>query len=184
MTCPKDQKLPDFRADYTSPLDFCKLLEQELKPLYLLAFLLTANREKAEQCFAATVEQAMEEHTVVKEWARSWIKRCLIRNAVAMVFHTSDDSIEDREFWSATQYTAAGVDSEIDAVTQLPALERCVFIMSILERYSDCECSVLLGRSAKNVAEARMRALRRLPGPVALAPGGEPSDLRFVDIPA
>ena len=184
MTRPKEQKLADFRTDYASQSDFCKVLEQELKPLYLLAFLLTANHEKAEQCFATTAEQALEEHTVFKEWARSWIKRCLIKNAIGVAFPESTSSIEDREFWNARQHTTAVADNEIDAVTQLPVLERCVFVMSILERYSDWECSVLLGCGTRNVAKARMRALLRLPGPIALIPQGDPRGSRFMGIPA
>jgi DNA-directed RNA polymerase specialized sigma24 family protein len=184
MTRPKELRLADFRTDYASQSDFCKVLEQELKPLYLLAFLLTANHEKAEQCFATTAEQALEEHTVFKDWARSWIKRCLIKNAIGMVFPASAGSIEGREFWSASQPITAVADNEIDAVTQLPVLERCVFVMSILERYSDWECSVLLGCGTRNVAKVRMQAVRRLPGPVALIPQGDPRASRFMGIPA
>jgi DNA-directed RNA polymerase specialized sigma24 family protein len=184
MICPKEQKVADFRTDYASPSDFCKVLEQDLKPLYLLAFLLTANHEKAEQCFVRTAEQALEERTVFKEWTRSWIKRCLIKNAIGMVRPAPAGSIEDREFRGSGQHLAASAENEIDAVTQLPALERCVFVMSILERYSDWECSVLLGCGTRNVANARVRALRRLPEPAAFMSGSGPHASEFVGIPA
>jgi DNA-directed RNA polymerase specialized sigma24 family protein len=82
------------------------------------------------------------------------------------------DSGNRPDFWSAGRHKAVG-DDEIGPVTQLPPLERFVFVMSILERYSDWECSVLLGCSTRNVAKARMRALRRLREPVALFPRGE-----------
>ena len=173
----------DFRVDYASGAEFCKVLEQEMKPLYLLSFLLTANHYKAEQGFAATADQALKERGVFKEFARYWIKRCLIKNAIALVVPESAFSKEKRDFWSAGPDKAGG-DDEIDAVTQLPQLERFVFVISILERYSDWECSLLLGCGVKNVVQARIRALRRLPRTVALTPLGEPRASRFVKIPA
>jgi len=42
--------------------------------------------------------------------------------------------------------------------------ERFVFVMSILERYSYWDCSRLLECSMKKVAQARIGALRQLPG--------------------
>jgi hypothetical protein len=82
---PEQPKIADRRAHCASRVNICKVLEQEMKPLYLLAFLVTANHEKAERCFGATAEQALKEQSVVEEWARSWIKRCLIKNAIGMV---------------------------------------------------------------------------------------------------
>jgi glyoxylase-like metal-dependent hydrolase (beta-lactamase superfamily II) len=58
---------------------------------------------------------------------------------------------------------SGNLSDAIDAVTKLAPLERFVLVMSILERYSAWDCSLLLGCSIKNVAVARMRALRRLP---------------------
>jgi DNA-directed RNA polymerase specialized sigma24 family protein len=184
MACPKEQEVADFRADYASQSDFCRVLEQELKPLYLLAFLLTANHKKAEQCFAATARQAVEEHAVFKDWVRSWIKRCIIKNALGVIDAASTTTTDDREFWDASQNIPAISNHEINSVTRLPVLERCVFVMSILERYSDGECSVLLGCSTRNVASARMRALCRLPSPAAFIPRGDMRGSPMVEIPA
>jgi hypothetical protein len=55
MSLPEKLKIAD-RAGSANRPDFCRVLEQELKPLYLLAFLLTANHRTAEQCFVATVD--------------------------------------------------------------------------------------------------------------------------------
>ncbi|MGC1435506.1 MAG: hypothetical protein WA847_06395, partial [Terriglobales bacterium] len=63
-----------------------------MKPFYLLAFLLTANHQDAEKCFAAAVDQALEEPVVFKPWAESWVKRSLIRNAVGIVSPVSTRS--------------------------------------------------------------------------------------------
>jgi DNA-directed RNA polymerase specialized sigma24 family protein len=173
MTRLEEPRIADFRADYANDADFCKVLEQELKPLYVLAFLLTANHEKAERCFVTTAEQVLSEPLVFESWARSWTKRCLIKNAIAMVSPTSADSNEKRDLWRAGQHKTRG-DDEIDMVTRIQPLERFVFVMSILERYPDQECALLIGCTPRTVAKARMRALGRLQGRVGLVPTGAP----------
>jgi len=140
-----------------------------MKPLYLLAFLLTANHQDAEKCFAAAVDEALEEPVVFKEWAESWIKRSLVRNAIGIASPASIRSGGKRDLWNRGQEEAPG-HNEIDAVTQLAPLERFVFVMSILERYSIWDCSLLLGCSMKKVVQARMRALRRRSNPDARFP--------------
>jgi len=182
MSLPEKLKIAD-RAGSANRPDFCRVLEQELKPLYLLAFLLTANHRTAEQCFVATVEQGLNEPAVLKDWVRFHIKRSLIRNAIAVLSPASAASNEKRDPWSRGRHKAVGSD-EIGAVTRLPPLERFVFVMSVLERYSDGKCSLLLVCSTRNVAEARMRALRRLSGPVALFPRDESRAPRLVEMPA
>ncbi|MGA2416460.1 MAG: hypothetical protein ABSF59_18550 [Candidatus Sulfotelmatobacter sp.] len=157
----------DLRADYAKQADFCEVFDREMKPLCLLAFLLTATREKAEQCFLMTLDQASTEQSVFKEWTRSWIKRALIRNAIRVVSPVSGRDGGERELWNAG---APGVvsEDEINALTLLPALQRFVFVMSILERYSAWECSVLLGCSVQKVVRSRSQALRELPGPLQI----------------
>jgi len=134
MSLPEKIKIAD-RAGSANRPDFCRVLEQELKPLYLLAFLLTANHRTAEQCFAATVEQGLNEPAVLKDWVRFHIKRTLIKNAIAILSPPSAVGNEKRDSWSGGRHKALG-DYQIDALTRLPPLERFVFVMSVLERYS------------------------------------------------
>jgi hypothetical protein len=47
-------------------------------------------------------------------------------------------------------------------ILELPAFERFVFVMSVLEHYSDQECSLLLGCTRADVLAARTRALRQI----------------------
>jgi hypothetical protein len=162
-------KTHNLRADYTQRMDFCDVFERDMKSLYLLAFLLTANHSAAEQCFTLTVEEALKERAVFKEWRRSWVKRSLIKNAIQIVSPASAQATEKRELWNIQQGGKLA-DVEIDAVTRLVPLERFIFVMSILERYPAWECSLLLGCDANRLAQVRMRALRGLPGPDALVP--------------
>jgi DNA-directed RNA polymerase specialized sigma24 family protein len=50
----------------------------------------------------------------------------------------------------------------MDAVLGLEDFERFVFVMSVLEHYSEHDCALLLGCSAREVREARGRALEEL----------------------
>jgi hypothetical protein len=52
--------------------------------------------------------------------------------------------------------------AEIAGIVDLPAFERFAFVMSVLERYSDQECALLLGCAPGDAAAARTRALERL----------------------
>jgi hypothetical protein len=81
----------------------------------------------------------------------------MIRSELAEL-SASADSNENRDLWRAGQHIARG-DDEIDMVTRIQPLERFVFVMSILERYPDQECALLIGCTPKSVAKARMREL-------------------------
>jgi hypothetical protein len=50
----------------------------------------------------------------------------------------------------------------IGSILRLEDFERFVFVMSVLEKYTDHDCSVLLGCARRDIAETRMRALLRL----------------------
>src|ERR1700719_907468 len=70
---------------YASKADFHQIFDEDMNGLYLLSFLLTADREKAEQCFVSGLEDAAGGNPVFKEWARSWARRAIILNAVRSI---------------------------------------------------------------------------------------------------
>src|ERR1700722_10521998 len=70
---------------YASSDDFRQVFDEDMNSLYLLSFLLTADRETAEQCFVSGLEDAVEGNPVFKEWARSWARRVIIVNAVRAI---------------------------------------------------------------------------------------------------
>jgi hypothetical protein len=165
-------KIASFRADYATHIDFCDVLRNETKHFYLLAFLLIANHQESEHCFESMVEEAFREQTVLKEWVRSWIKRRLIENAIKMVSPASARSPQKRDPWGLGQCEPHR-EHTIDTVTTLAVFERFVFVISILERYSDRDCALLLGCGANSVAQARIRALRRLSDRAAVLSRGD-----------
>jgi DNA-directed RNA polymerase specialized sigma24 family protein len=58
---------------------------------------------------------------------------------------------------------------EIDVILGLEDFERFVFIMSVLERYSDHDCALLLGCSVQQFRQARTRAFRHIKNSVGAA---------------
>jgi hypothetical protein len=153
------------RTPYASSADFCRIFDEDMNDLYLLSFLLTADREKAEQCFVSGLEDAVEGNPVFKEWARSWARRAIIQNAVRAInplpverggrSHSASVDSHDKALSPQQQVEIAGV-------LGLEPFDRFVYVMTILERYSDHECSLLLGCARRDVVAARTRALQQL----------------------
>jgi len=151
-------------SQYASNEDFCRIFHEDMNGLYLLSFLLTADRAKAEQCFVSGLEDSVQGNHVFKEWARSWARRTIIQNAVRMM---NPRPTEARGYSSASvngndTTLLAGQQLEIAAVLRLEPFERFVYVMTVLEHYSDQECSVLLGCARRDVLAARTRALQQL----------------------
>jgi DNA-directed RNA polymerase specialized sigma24 family protein len=143
--------------------DFCNAFVKDMKPLYLLAFLLTANHQDAEQCFATALEAASEA-TVFRAWVRPWIRRTLIKVAIHRVLRRPGDNGQTRDSWG----DSGAVTSLFKAVAQLGSLERLVFVIVVLERYSIKECSLLLDCTEQATVTARSHALKDLSSDRAL----------------
>jgi DNA-directed RNA polymerase specialized sigma24 family protein len=148
-------------ASYASSGDFCRIFCEETDSLYRLSFLLTADRDKAQQCFVSGLEDSLKGSRVFKEWARSWARRALIQNAVRVINpRPMGENIPSSFNRSGKPPVAEPV--EIAAILDLAPFERFVYVMSVLERYSDQDCSVLLGCSRREVNAARIRAFEQI----------------------
>ena len=141
-------------AQYAIRSDYCTIFQEDMHPLYLLAFLLTTNHAGAEQCYVESMDNVIKGNPVFREWVRSWIKRNVIQSAIRMVFCESAQ-LQVRDTW----HESPGSDV-IDTVTRLAPLLRFVFVMSVLERYSDHECSRLLNCTVQEIIDARTQALQ------------------------
>jgi hypothetical protein len=158
-----DSKRTTTETPYATNADFCQIFSGEMNGLYLLAFLLTADREKAEQCFVSGLEDAVQGNPVFKEWARSWARRVIIQNAVRLIKpQPAERNGRSRSGSVNGNDQPAAQQVEVAAVLALEPFERFVYVMTVLERYSDHECSLLLGCGRRDVIDARTRALREL----------------------
>jgi hypothetical protein len=149
---------------YASSDDFRRVFDQDMNSLYLLSFLLTADREKAEQCFVSGLEDAVEGNPVFKDWARSWARRVIIISAVKAI---NPRPMEENSCSSSAPVSSNGKTQpveqvEIAAVLAFEPFERLVYVMTVLERYSDQDCSLLLSRARRDVVAARTRALEQI----------------------
>jgi hypothetical protein len=166
---------------YAIESDFCRIFTQDMNTLYVLSFLLTADRQKAEECFVSGLEDSVKSNRVFKEWARSWAQRSIIRNAIRMMEPTPGRTTEQTP--RPTTDGGAGAKLEGNAslasILALGAFERFVFVMSVLERYSDQDCSILLGCSRRDVVLARGRAVGRMAG---VAESGQPRAVDSAEI--
>ncbi len=146
---------------YATRGEFCRIFEEDMNRLYLLSFLLTGDRTVAEQCFVEGLHIAQEGNQVFKEWAESWARRAIIQNAIRMI---RPQKATDGTHSTADSSTGSALTepAEIAGIVDLPAFERFAFVMSVLEHYSDQECSLLLGCTRADVTAARTRALERL----------------------
>jgi len=83
-------------------------------------------------------------NNVFREWAQSWARRTVIQNAIQMIRPRRAGISSPR---SASREIADGSrlqPADFTAILKLAAFDRFVFVMSVLECYSDQECSLLL----------------------------------------
>jgi hypothetical protein len=149
---------------YATSDDFRRVFDEDMNSLYLLSYLLTADREKAEQCFVSGLEDAVEGNPVFKEWAHSWARRVIIVNAVRAI---NPRPTEENGRSSAAPVSNNGKTPPVEhvgiaAVLALEPFERFVYVMTVLERYSDQDCSLLLGCARRDVVAARTRAFEQI----------------------
>lgn len=150
------QQTPTDKA-FASSKEFCRIFEKDMDRLYVLSLLLTGDPELAEKCFVRGLEDSKNGNPVFKEWAESWARRTIISNAIREI---RPRPYGQQSVHEVTEF--ANLPSELAAIVGLPAFERFVFVMSVLEDYSNRDCKLLLNCSNFDVAEARARALQRL----------------------
>jgi uncharacterized membrane protein len=146
----------DACGQYTTRGDFCRVFYEQTRSLYRLSFLLTADQEKTQQCFVSGLEDCVKSNSVFKEWARSWARRAIIQSAVRVIHPGPIPA----SFGSNDKMVVAE-PPEIAAVLLLEPFERFVYVMSVLEHYSDHDCSLLLGCAQRDVVAGRVRALQQ-----------------------
>jgi DNA-directed RNA polymerase specialized sigma24 family protein len=151
---------------YASREDFHRIFTEDTNDLYQLSLLLMRDSGKAEQCFVSGLEECVTGNPVFREWARSWAKRAIIQNAIRELkprsIH-SNSRLSETIFRDIDQLSSVRDGGfAMDAVLGLEDFERFVFIMSVMEQYSEHDCALLLGCSVREIREGRTRALREL----------------------
>ena len=146
---------------YPSSTDCWNILTDEMHSLYQLSFLLTADLDKAEQCFVSGMGECEEEIGVFMTWAQAVARRTILKRAIRVIM-PAPERTDDFSFTLLKGPEMSGKTNLFDAILRLHAFERFVYVMSVLERQSDADCSALLRCSPRDVIIARELALERL----------------------
>jgi hypothetical protein len=143
---------------YATPADFCDLFKGEMSRFYFLALLLTADANAAEKCFAAALESS-QTGSVFSEWAPRWATHNIIKEAIRMIAPVQSTNPQENVHvgWNGSELQTMAA-----MITTVPALDRFVYVMSVLENYSDRECASFLGCAPADVKPARERAILQL----------------------
>lgn len=156
------------KSNYATCEDFCELFANNVKRFYLLSFLLTANPETAEQCFGSSLDDCVNGFSVFQESVDCRARHAIVRRAVRLIQpHPGDTAPRICAFHSADQSTLLEIAWEEGSFAKVLALkdfERFAFVLSVLERYPDQSCAILLEASRQQVREARVRAFDHLHG--------------------
>jgi DNA-directed RNA polymerase specialized sigma24 family protein len=148
---------------YASRDDFRKILDEDLDRLYQLSFLLTGDRQNAENCLVAGIDACANQNRVLSEWVRAWTIRVVVENAIRELTprptrsnSSSPPDLRTRESTSPTGYFDA------DSLLGLADFDRFVFVLRVLEGYPENECALVLGSSRSQVREACTSAIKKL----------------------
>jgi hypothetical protein len=154
------QDIDERATQYATVTDFCEIFTEEMHSLYLLSFLLTADQDKAEQCFISGLGECVEGIGAFMEWSRLWARRAIIQQAILMM---KPSPVDTNDHWSTIDAKGAALKNGIfAAILSLSTFERFVFVMSILEGLAKGDCQNLLSCSQRDIVIARELALRFL----------------------
>jgi hypothetical protein len=143
----KSQRARERATEYATCKDFQQIFDEEMSGLHLLAYLLTGDQAKAEQCFVAGLDDSIHGNPVFKQWARAWSKRAIIQNAIKAMAPSAQGEAAEQ----------AAVPAAFNG-SKLPL----VFVMAVLEGYSVRECGAMLGSADQNILTTKSRVLQRL----------------------
>jgi hypothetical protein len=162
MNMLEPMQVVDERATpYATAADLFKTFTEEMHSLYLLSLLLTADNDKAEQCFVSAMGECLEEIGAFMEWTRSRARRAILKYAIRMIMPVPAHADSLSSIGLKPPATSAG-NNPLAAVLVLDPFERFVFVISVLEGRSEQDCAILLRSSRRDIMIARVLALKRL----------------------
>ena len=112
------------------------------------------------QCFVSSLGDCLDMKPVFKDWTDFWTRHIVLRNAIRMLSPAVNPNGEDSR--SHISQLDVALSPVLRAVLRLGTFERFVFVMSVLEGYSDRDCALLLGSSTRDVVAAKAKALEHL----------------------
>lgn len=155
--------------EYAITSDFQTIFSEDMAGLHLLAYLLTADYERAEEVFVGALEDTISGNPVFRQWAHSWSQRAITKRAIkVMAPSPEEDPIASRP---THQCGTSERDSLVRVMAQLSTFQRFVFVLCVLEGYSNTECAALLACRVVDVIRAKSAALQKVSAAAQLEPG-------------
>lgn len=163
MLQPSGKKRSDSKgsSDFAAPSDFCAIFVQQLDRLYSLALVLTGDESRAEECLLVALDSCAEGSPVFKESAVAWSRRMVIKRAIRFML-PSPASPSHSDLVGNHSDSSSEQDALLKSVQELSPFDRFVFVMTVLERYSDRDSALLLDCSCADVVVARIRAFQQV----------------------
>jgi hypothetical protein len=166
MTARAHIRVPEDAASLSASHDeVWRISSEGLDGLFQLSLLLTGNLEWAKRCVIAGLDGATE-HSTFGKWILSWAKHLIVEDAIRELNprprHTHSPSSMTAFHYVGRLSSDPGRHFELETILALEDFERFVFVMSVLERYSEHKCALLLECSVSEIREARTSALEKL----------------------
>jgi hypothetical protein len=155
------QVVDERATPYATAADLFKTFNEEMHRLYLLSLLLTADNDKAEQCFVSAMGECLEDIGAFVDWTRSRARRAILKYAIQMIMPVPEHADGLSLIGLNPTATSAG-NNPLAAILALDPFERFVFVISVLEGQSEQDCAILLRSSRRDIMIARVLALKRL----------------------
>jgi hypothetical protein len=129
--------------------------------------------------FPLRVEDAVSNNSVFKDRTHLWARRSIILHAIQLLCPRQNHEHQSNEVRLSIGEISAEVRAypNLVGIVRLNSFERFVFITSILDKYSDQECSLFLGCFLRDVINAWIAAFRHLPSVVVPTETQPMSDL-------
>lgn len=135
-------------------IDYAEIFIDQMNCLYLLSFLLTADRQVAEGCFSRALDEYVEARGGFLEWGKLAGRRAVLRHALQII-RPAPKQAYYWSFYADARPLVSAAHQPFAAITSLSAFERFVFVMSVIEGLSQEDCAALLNCMVEDVAMAR-----------------------------
>jgi len=127
----------------------------EVTRLYLLSFLLTADKIVAEKCFSDAMDDYVASQGVtLADWARGPGRAAVIVHAI-QTMRPAPKRVHSWSFAPGSRPLVAATHQPFSAITTLSVFERFVFVIAVLEGYSAEECAAFLECGLGDIAASR-----------------------------
>jgi DNA-directed RNA polymerase specialized sigma24 family protein len=122
--------------------------------LYWVAFVLTGDRQKAQEIILPAVDDVADSHTMFWQWLCTWAVRMVVTSCARHYAHELSKENGTSDFWGLKLIERSSVKLQISplskeqlqrALLRIPLFPRFVFLLRVLEGYAMPDIARILG---------------------------------------